>query len=110
MLKGELNILGYSVFAELIVNPASRIKALVMMDPIDFAAGVIQVTRSRADTSSGPLLDLDIKYGLASLVPSFGKNQAFQLFAEKTSTSKSSVPKLVAPIPSACSWATIIRP
>jgi len=51
MLKGEINILGYSVFGELILNPASRIKALIIMDPISFADGLIQVQLACNPTS-----------------------------------------------------------
>jgi len=53
------------------VNPSQQVKAHLEMDPIDFADGLFVVQRSSANSDAGPLLDLDIKYGMLSLIPTF---------------------------------------
>ena len=70
MAKGKLNILGFTVQAELRVNPVSGITAKVELPTVNFAGGLVKLYRSKGDSSVGPLLDVDIRYGLGSPIPS----------------------------------------
>lgn len=75
-MKGELNILGYTIQGHFILNPSSRVKARLEMDPISFANGLFQVTRSSVNQDLGPLFDLDVQFGLLSPIPKFNFTMA----------------------------------
>ena len=53
-LKGKINFLGYTVAAEIIVNPPKKFLVDIQLSPIDWAGGLIAVRRSSTDKKNGP--------------------------------------------------------
>ena len=53
-LKGTVNFLGYTVAAEIIVNPPEKFLVDIQLSPIDWAGGLIALRRSPSDKKNGP--------------------------------------------------------
>ena len=53
-LKGTINFLGYTVAAEIIVNPPEKFLVDIQLSPIDWAGGLIALRRSSTDKKNGP--------------------------------------------------------
>ena len=53
-LKGTVNFLGYTVAAEIIVNPPEKFLVDIQLSPIDWAGGLIALRRSATDKKNGP--------------------------------------------------------
>lgn len=65
---GDVNILGFNALADVIVNPTQQLLLNVSIDPLDIA-GVLKIQRSSSDSSRGPIVSIDVQYGLLSLIP-----------------------------------------
>ena len=53
-LKGKINFLGYTVAAEIIVNPPEKFLVDIKLSPIDWAGGLITLRRNATDKKNGP--------------------------------------------------------
>eukprot|EP00794_Sanderia_malayensis_P016803 gene16803-18499_t len=53
-LKGTINFLGYSVAAEIQINPGEDMKVDIQLSPIDWAGGLIALRKSESDKENGP--------------------------------------------------------
>lgn len=67
-LHGDLDILGYNVKADIIVDPTQQLKVNCSIDPINIG-GIFQIQRSSNDGSLGPIVDIDVQYGALSAIP-----------------------------------------
>jgi len=65
---GYVRILGFEALADIIINPMQQFFVNVSIDPLNLA-GVFVVQRSASDSSLGPIVTIDVKYGLLSLIP-----------------------------------------
>lgn len=60
-LNGTLNILGFTVSCDIVIDIPRRIKIDIHMSPLNLAGGLLKLYKSRSDSSSGPMFYADIK-------------------------------------------------
>lgn len=67
---GLLNLLGFEVAADIIINPTQQIKLNCSIDPLSIGGGLLAVQRSATNGQLGPVVDIDVQFGELSAIPS----------------------------------------
>lgn len=65
---GDVNILGFNAVADVIINPLQQLLLNVSIDPLTIA-GIFTIQRSASNSALGPIVSIDVQYGLLSLIP-----------------------------------------
>lgn len=60
-LNGTLNILGFTVSCDIVIDVPRSIKIDIHMSPLNLANGLLMLYKSRNDPSKGPMFFADIK-------------------------------------------------
>ena len=60
MFKGTISILGFKVKSEIIVHFPSQVKVYAELPVVNFAGGLIKLSRSHKDLENGPLIHVEV--------------------------------------------------